>query len=330
MPILPESAWQLVDSHQASLQDLEKLGSQTAVEREFGVKSVVQRTYREAGISVTAFFEEAADPSSAYGLLTFYQRPDMHPVHGLELAMVGRAGALMARGRYFIRVPRPEEARFGRADLQSLLTTIGGAKLTPENAEALPQGLPKQGLVVGTEKYLLGVQAAQRVLGNFPVSLIGFQDGVEAFTGMYVSNSKRLRLLAVSYPTPQLAQIKYRAMHHALDINQNRSSTPVYGRLDGSYALLVLNANSSESANRFLSQFKVSQFLTWSPHDSDASIAYQLVTLILANLELVGIIILFAIAAGILGVIGKRLIIRYFPESAFSKGQENQLIKLKL
>jgi hypothetical protein len=264
-------------------------------------------------------------------LFSFYQTTLMDPVKGVQLAVEGASGALMARGRYFIRVLKPTGGDLPRKDLYSLLVAIGGAKLTVENAEKLPQRLPRRGLVRGSEKYLLGTEAARRVLGSFPVGTIGFQDGVEAFVGTYISGGDRLRLLAISYPTPQLARVKYKDIEKALHGDGSNGSAPVYGRLRGSYAFLVLNAKSAESANRLLNQFGLSQYLTWSPHRlADESEAYQLVSLVLANFELIGVIAVFAVLAGIVGAIVKRLIIKYFPESSLSRRQENQLTKLKL
>ncbi|HTV54314.1 MAG TPA: DUF6599 family protein [Terriglobia bacterium] len=331
MPLMSESGWQLTASGEATPQDLKILGRQPPVEREFGVTSVTRRTYSKEGISVTVFFEQATDPSSTYGLLTFYQSTDMHPVQGVQLAVAGPKEALMARGRYFIRVAETAGGELSHHDLHSLLVKIGGAKLTVENEEKLPQTLPKRGLVQGTEKYLLGTAAAGRVLGSFPVSAIGFEDGVEALVGTYVSGGEKLRLLSISYPTPQLAQVKYKDIQAALHKNGSADAETVYGRLQGSYALLVLNAKSAGSAQRLLNQFRLSQYLTWSPRrNPDASMAYQLVSLVLANFELIGVIAVFATLAGIVAAIVKHLIIKHFPESSLSRRQDNQLTKLKL
>jgi hypothetical protein len=331
MPLVSESGWQLTASGDSNLQELNSFGCQPAVDQEFGVRSVTQRTYSKEGTSVTVYFEKAADPSSAYGLFTFYQSSAMHPITGVQLAVAGPKDALMARGRYFIRVVEPTGSDLSQRNLHSLLASIGGAKLGVDNAEKLPQRLPKRGLVQGSEKYLLGPEAAHRVLGPFPVGAIGFEDGVEALVGTYVSGGERLRLLAISYPTPQLAQLKYKDIQKALHGNDSKQLGPVYGHLRGSYAFLVLNAKSAEPANKLLNQFRLSQYLTWSPHSRpDESTAYQLVNLVLANFELIGIIAVFATLAGIVGAIVKRLIIKYFPESSLSRRQDNQLTKLKL
>jgi hypothetical protein len=331
MPLVSQSSWQLTASAEASLRELASLGCQPAVEQEFGVKSVTRRTYSREGASVTVLLEQAADPSSAYGLFTFYQAAGMRSVQGVQLAITGPREALMARGRYFIRAVETAGGELPQQDLPSLLVEIGGAKLTVENEEKLPQTLPKRGLVPGTEKYLLGTEAAARVVGSFPVGSIGFQDGVEALAGTYLSGGARLRLLAISYPTPQLALVKYKEIQAAVKRSSTQGSNPVYGQLKGSYSLFVLDAKSAGSAQRLLGQFRLSQYLTWSPRrDPDASTAYQLVKLVLANFELIGVIAVFATLAGIGGAVTKQLIIKRFPESALSRRQDNQLTKLKL
>ena len=69
--------WQTVSSKTLSLKDLGKWGGEPAVDREYGVKSVEVRTYQEGPMKAQAVIEETPDPSSAYGLLTFYQNKSM-------------------------------------------------------------------------------------------------------------------------------------------------------------------------------------------------------------------------------------------------------------
>ncbi len=329
--LLAPPKWQLTASSQVSLQDLAKWGENPAVDQEFGAASAVQRTYQKGDITATAYFEKAADASSAYGLFTFYQDPAMHPARDVQLAVVGRAGALLARGLYFIRVIRPSNPGFSEQDLRELLTTIAGSRLSAENVDSLPAPLPRRGMIPGTQRYILGPEAAKSLLPSFPVNLIGFEDGVEAHLGIYRAGRGRLTLLAISYPTPQLARLRYHAIASALRVNQLLGPRSVYGRQKGSYAILVLDAGSRQAADQFLSQLNVSQTVTYSPHSPPGSSeARQLVLMVLGDLELVFIVAVCGLISGVTVFLCKLLIMRVFPHWALARARDRELIRLKL
>ncbi|MGH9327661.1 MAG: DUF6599 family protein [Terriglobia bacterium] len=331
IPLIPASKWELAASAKLPLQALEQYGDQIPVDQEFGVRLATRRIYQLRDIQATAIFEEAADTSSAFGLYTFYQSQGMKHPSGIQMAMANGAEAIMARGRYFIRILRPASPALPENDFRALLITIGGARLSVENLQSLPGLLPAQGMIPGTEKYLLGDATAHIVLPSIPVNLIGFDQGAEAEVGMYRSGGMRLSLLAISYPTPQIAVLRFKPLKQALQLNQDHGRGSIYGRKQGSYALLVLNAPSRNAATRLLDQFKVSESLTWSPqYKGKQSIAYQLLTLLIANGELILIIAVLAIIGGILIFLTKRLILRYFPNSTLVPPEGEELISLKL
>ncbi|MGH9470696.1 MAG: DUF6599 family protein [Terriglobia bacterium] len=330
IPLISVSTWRLQASVSVPLDALASYGDNAAIDQELGVQSGVRRTYRRGTVHADAIFEKAADPSSAYSLYTLYHSPGMKSESGVELAMVSSQQAVMTRGRYFIRVLRPSNSGISAEAFRSLLIAIGGAQISQENAQSLPAGLPAQGLVPGSEKYLLGVAAAQSVLPSLPVDLIGFTKGAEAEVGTYTNGNARLRLLEINYPTPQLAQVVFKKLAPAVQLNQARGTESVFGRLQGSYALLVLNADSANAATHLLDQFKVAESLTWSPKYKKESTAYDLVMLLMANGELVLIIIGLAIPCGILIYLARRFIAKHFPHSAFSRVNGEDLIRLNL
>jgi len=331
IPLISVSDWKLVDSAKLAPEDLALFEDKLPVDHEFGVKSAVERTYQLGGLKATAVLEEAADPSSAYGLYTFYQSEGMKSAPGIQMAMIGSHDALMTRGRYFIHVLGSPGSTLSADDFRSLLIIIGGTKLSSQNIESLPAPLPEQGLIPGTERYALGIETAKRVLGSFPVDLIGFQDGVEVQTGIYRIGPDRLNLIVVSYPTPQLAELHFGAMQRALQINQSRGPGAVFGRQEGSYALLVLNARTKASADRLLDQLKVTETVSWNArYRSQSAFTLQVLELVIANLELVLIIAGFAFLGGITIFLGKKLIMKLFPNSSWLRPDEEELIRLKL
>ncbi|HEV2417046.1 MAG TPA: DUF6599 family protein [Terriglobia bacterium] len=335
MPLLPVSTWKVQSEEKLSIEEFAQFGDQTAVDKELGVTAGSERDYAKGNLQATAIFEEAADPSSAYALYTLYQTVGFNPVLGVQLAAAGPKYALMTRGRYFIRVLRPLDSQLTDQDLRSLLIMIGGAHLSAENLRSLPRQLPQRGLAPGSEKYLLGPQSAKLALPSFPVNLIGFEDGVEAHVGTYLSGGNRMKLLEIDYPTPQIAELQFQQMTKALHINQEGGlgtpRTPIYGQRHGSYSLLVLGADSKAAADQLLMRFRVTQIVSEVPeYPVKDNFAYQMVELVLANGELVIIICLLAILGGIVIYLTKQLIMKLFPNSGLIRADDDILIRLKI
>ena len=80
--------------------------------------------------------------------------------------------------------------------------------------------MPQKGLVSGSEKYLMGLEAAKRVLPSFRTDLIGFEQGAEVQLGQYETGKSTSTLVSISYPTPQIARIRFGALSNFLGLNQ--------------------------------------------------------------------------------------------------------------
>lgn len=334
IPLVPAANWRLASSQRLDLDAVRKWDGDPAIEREYGVKSLEHRTYQLDNKLAEAIVEEASDASSAYGLLTYYQKETMVPEKGMQLTMSGPDGALLARGRIFFRVLRPTGSQISDTDFSALLIVMGGTRPSAEAMANLPGALPATGLVPGSEKYLLGLEAARRVLPSFRTDLIGFAQGAEAEVATYVSGrdgKTRATVVAITYPTPQIARVRYGAMEEFLGINQTRGSEPLYGKRRGSFVFLVLNADSPATATKLLDELKVSEHVSWNErYPGDKSIALQLVRLILANLLFVFISVGFSVLGGILIVLFRTLARKWFPESVWGHPEDDVIITLKL
>ncbi len=333
IPLIPTGNWRLVSSQKVELNAVQEWGSDLAIEREYGVKSVIERAYDLDGNGAKVLLEQATDASSAYGLLTFYQTEMMKPEKDLPLTVSGSQGALMARGPFFMRVARPGNYPLSDADFRTLLVLLGGMRSSAETTASLPQPLPSRGLVPCSEKYLLGLEAARRVLPSFPTDLIGFAQGAEAQVASYrtgPTGSTRASLLLVNYPTPQIARIRFGAMGKFLDLNRNRGADSLYGKRQGSFVLIVLNSDLQATATKLLEQFTVSEQVSWDQrYPSNKPITLQVLELILANMMLVMILVGFGVVGGVLIFVFKRLAAKWFPQSPWAHPEE-EIIRLKL
>lgn len=331
IPLVPAANWQLVSSETVSLDKVRELGGDPAVSHEYGAKSIEHRVYRLASKKVDVFLEQATDPSAAYGLYTFYQTGDMAPIKGMQYSVMGPHEALMTRGRYCIHAMRPADSEVSETELTALLILIGGTRPSAESLTGLPSPLPPTGMVGGSEKYLLGLEAAHRVLPKIRADLIGFPQGAELQVADYQQGKTRCTLLAISYPTPQIARRQFSLMENLLEINQSQTAGSNYGRRSGSYVFLVLNSDTAIDAGKLLDEFKVSSAVSWDrPYPGNKPFSIQLFELILGNLVFVLLLMAFAFLGGVIIVLSRRAAARWFPESQWGHPAEGSIITLNL
>jgi hypothetical protein len=331
IPLVPAANWQLVRSEPVNLDQLRELGVDPAISREYGVKTVEHRVYRLQDNQVDVYLEQATDPSAAYGLFTYYQNEGMAPVKGMQYSVMGPREALMARGRYCIHAMRPAGSEVSDTELSALLILIGGTRPSAESLKELPAPLPSAGMIRGSEKYVLGLEAAHRVLPQFRTDLIGFPQGAELQVADYQQEKGRCTLLAISYPTPQMARRQFSLMENLLGINQSQATGSTYAKRMGSYVFLVLNSDTAIDAGKLLDEFKVSSDVSWDrPYPGDKPFSIQLLELILGNLILVLLLMGFAFMGGVLIVLSRRIAAKWFPDSPWGHPAEGSIITLNL
>ena len=330
-PTVPATDWRLVNSQTLPLSAIGKFGGDAAVELEYGVKSLELRTYKLEKEQAQALVEAAPDATAAYGLMTFYQNPLMTPEKEIQLAVSDSHGTLMARGGNFIRFLRSEGSLLSDADFHALLTFVGGSKPSESVLKSLPPPMPPQGLIPATEKYLLGLEAAKRVLPSFRTDLIGFEQAAEAQLGQYKTDRGTATLISISYPTPQMARIRFGSLKNFLNLNQDRGEDSAYGERHGSYVFLVLNAGNQATATGLLKQFQVTQGLSWDQkYTSERSFTLQLIHMILAIFLLTAFLISSCVVVGVLFFLSRRFAAKFFPDSQWGRTDEDQLIRLDI
>jgi len=331
IPLVPAANWRMASSNTLDLEAVREWGGDPVIEREYGVKTLEHRTYLLDGRGLEVIVEQTPDPSAAYGLLTYYQTETMAPAKGMQLTLIGPEGALMGRGRYFIRVPRPAGAQVSDNDFQALLIFMGGTRPSAREMAQLPPALPAKGLVPASAKYLLGLEAARRVLPSFRTDLIGFLQGAEVHMGAYKSGELRLTLLAINYPTPQIARVRLAAMEKLLGLNEDRGAASIYGKRSGSYVFLVLGSPSPAPATSLMDQFQVTGHISWDePYPRAKPFAVELLELIIANLLLIMIVAGSGVVGGVLVFAMRRAAAKWFPQWTWADPDHETIIRLNL
>ncbi len=325
----PLRAWQLVSARPLSLQQAERWDSIPAVDREYGVEKAELDAYEHNGITMDALIEKAADPSAAYGLFTFYQTASMRPERKIDLAAGNSRAALMTRGVNFVRLLVPAGSKASETDIRSLLVQLGGSKPAAETSAWLPPSLPSEGLLAGSQKYLLGPQAAQRALPSLQTQWLGFNAGAEVESAEYVRHGVQLTFLIISYPTPQLARLHFKTLENKLGVNH----APTWrGKRTGAFVFLVQSSPARPAlAESLMNQMQVKQWVTWDQKlPRGRPIDLQVVDLIMSNVALVLILAGLAVATGVLMVILRRLLPRWFPRSEWAQQGDAWFIQLNL
>jgi uncharacterized protein DUF6599 len=333
IPLVPAADWSVVSTSKADLDTIRQYGGDPAIEREYGVTSVEIRNCHLGDRTVDVVVEASPDASNAYGLLTFYRTETMTPVAGLPLAFMGNDGALLAHGRNFFRVPRPTGtgASISDHDLSALLFILGRPGVGGEKPLILPASLPQKGLVPGSEKYLLGEEAARRALPGFRTDLLGFSAGAEVQLGKYSIGKGRATVLAINYPTPQFSRAKFGEMEKLLALNQDRGPESTYGRRLGSFVIMVLNADSRPTAKSLEDMFMISGQVTENErYLSPKTIVIQMAELVVANMIFVLILAGIAIGGGFVFYFSRELAKKWLPSTQWGAKDDATIITLKL
>jgi Family of unknown function (DUF6599) len=320
--------WQVQKSQNVSLNEVRQWGVQPEVDLEYGVSKVEIRTYVQDNQTLRALVEKAPDPSSAYGLLTFYQNESMKAEKGMKLAVIGPQQALMARGTFFVRVERPPKT--SEENFRSALITIAGAAPSANSMALLPPALPRQGIVQGSQKYVLGPVALQQAVPTLPADLVGFQQGAEVQSAQYQSNGQAVTLIFISYPTYSIGRARYAALEQGVGVNQKTGPGAIYGKLLRSYVLLVQNAQSKEAADRLMGRLTVEQQVSWDQAPPGKPVTVQMFYLIMGNIMLVLFLVGLAVFAGVLLFLSRIMAARWFPHSDWARGYEDSIIRLNL
>jgi hypothetical protein len=201
--------------------------------------------------------------------------------------------------------------------LEALLSILPRFERTP--APPVVRHLPKDGLVVNSERLLLGPVALEKLAPGIPPSAVAFHLGAEGQLAEYTAEGGRLALLLFYYPTPQMARAQIEEFHKLSGLVVKRS---------GPLLAAVLNPFSRDEAEKLLARVRYEATLTWSQPRQTRSenLGEFLLGVVLLCLILIG----FAIVAGI-GVGGVRILLgRWFPQSRFSANSEPPIIRLKL
>lgn len=298
-------------------------GNDAPLLHEYGFVSGQRREYARDNSTLTVTLWQMRDATGSYGLFTFYQEQGMDGEEG-EDAVVAQPGRWLARRGLYVVDARGEG--LDREEAPMLLAQVPRLRAAEEVLPMLPAYLPTENLVASSTKFLMGPVAFERLEANLPASSIGFDLGAEAALARYRSEGSTLRLLVVSYATPQLAARQLRSFEEAGSASPRRRN--VYIRRKGPLLGFILDAPSQATAEKLLDGIRYESIVTWnervpSPRDNVGN-------LMMAAFLLTGFLLLIALVAGISFGGVRYLAKKFLPWAVFDRPSQMEIIRLNL
>ena len=297
-------------------------GDNAALLEEYGVAGGERREYEKGGKTLTATLWKMQDTSGSFGLFTFLREPGTTQIEFQERSAAGPDRLLLQRGLYVVEI---RGAQLAAEEAELLLADVPQLRASQNLLPSLPDYLPEEDLVAQSPKYLMGPVAFERIEKDMPSAIIGFDMGAEAEIAQYRIGGNQIRLLLVSYPTPQMAAKKLR------DLQQSSPpvpGVPPYIERKGTLLCFVLDAASPTLADVLFSQVNYRSSVTWNeyvPKPEDNFAVMMLNIFILA-----GFVLLFALVAG-LSYGGVRVLAKKFlPVPIFDRPSQVEIIQLHL
>ncbi|MBI4465485.1 MAG: hypothetical protein HY647_12335 [Acidobacteria bacterium] len=267
-----------------------------ALLEEYGFVSGERREYTRGDARLTATLWQMRDASGSFGLYTFYRTPEMEISETEDQMALGADRLLLRRGLYVLDARgAPLSADDARLLLAKVPSLTGAQALLPPLLAYLPQ----ENRVANSTRYLLGSAALKRLDTHLPASTLGFELGAEVALAQYRIQGRLVRMVLVSYPTPQLASEKLRSFQQLPIVSETDPDTgaKVFLQRKGSLLCFVLDSPNLEAAEELLRQVRYQSVVTWNEyvptHRDNAG------NLILNAFLLAGLLLLFATVAGV-------------------------------
>jgi len=334
--ILPKEfgGWQISGTAKASADAATADPVNAAVLKEYGFDSFESATYtRDDGRRLALKAARFADASGAYGAFTFYKTPSMLMEKIGDQAASLNERILFYRGNILMDAVFDRLSAMSAAELRELAADLPLPPGNAGNLPSLPGYLPAQSLVKNSTRYVVGPATIDAIGSPLPSQLVDFNAGAEAVLGNYDASGGEAILLLIGYPTPQIAAEHLRRIQAAQQPNsQPVGSSPLgtmFAKRTGPIVVVAAGPFSPGEAKSLLAAVNYDANVTWNENtflDKKNNIG----NLVWNALILCGILMVFALVAG-LAFGGLRVLIqRIVPERIFHREEEVEFIALNL
>ncbi len=330
-PLLPSdfAGWRKSGELRTSTDPSAADNAYAPVLREYGFQEFAAATYTQNGRKLIIRAARFRDASGAYGAFTFYKQP------GMQKEKIGDQGAsndlrvLFYRGNVLVDAKFDRLTAMSAAELRELASDLPKAPGDASKLPTLPQYLPKQSYLAHTAKYVMGPAGLESIDAPVPASLVEFDRGAELVLGRYSTSEGVATLTMISYPTPQIAGDRLRAIEAALSPSQGVNVAAPLAKRTGPIVALVTGDISPAEAKSLLASVNYEADVTWNQQTSLAK-KDNIGNLIVAIFTLIGILLLIAIVLGFAFGGVRVLLQRVFPGRVFQSDEEVGIIRLNL
>jgi hypothetical protein len=295
-----------------------------AVLKEYGFSDVELATYNRDDRKMQVKAARFHDTSGAYGAFTFYLNPEMQTAKIPDQGVANNSRILFYRGNILVDVTLDRVTAMSAADLRALsdaLPHIQGDISTPPT---LPRNIPPQSYLPHTSRYVIGPVALERLGLPIPAALVDFSKGAEIEFAKYRSSIGEGQLTLISYPTPQIAAERMKAMQSA-----SLPGGPFYFKRSAPFVVVVNGDIPANEAQSLLASVNYDADVTLNeptkPNAKD-----NVGSFIIAIFVLIAMMILVALILGF-AFGGVRLWVKkHYPNSMFDRPENIEIIQLNL
>jgi hypothetical protein len=222
-----------------------------AVWDEYGLDAAEQAQYTGAGKNLTATAYRLKDPTGALGAYEWLM-PAAAKRSKLSNISVEKpdGGALLLLGNYVIDFQQTKPTDLQIRQLFYKLPRVDQSSLPP-----LRDYVPQAGLVLNSERYVLGPASLQLLEPRISPSIAAFHLGAEAQYARFRTPHGEMPMLIFNYPTPQMARER-------LDAFQKIPGA--VARRTGPLLAITVSPSNPDDAERLLAEVKYEPTVTWN------------------------------------------------------------------
>jgi hypothetical protein len=329
--ILPDvfAGWQKSAGAQASTNPTTADPVYGKVLSEYGLAEFESALYTRGERKLTAKAIRFKDASGAYGAFTFYKSPEMQTEKIGDQASSANNRVLFYRGNVLVTVDLDKVTPMSAGELRELADDLPPASGQAKNLPTLPLFMPKENYVRNSVKYVVGPDGLAQVGSPLSAGEIDFSSAPEVAVAQYALDAGNATLELISYPTPAIADARLKALQAAHPENAAPGATPFLLKRSGPLLAVVTGAISANGARALIGSVHYDADVTWN-QDTGLGKSGNVGSLLVSVIVLTGVILGFALVAGLAFGGLRVLMTRMFPGKVFDRAKDVEFIELKL
>jgi hypothetical protein len=327
-PLLPQSfaGWEKTQTLKHGDNPVQADAAFPAVLKEYGFHDFESAEYSRGGRHITIKAARFDNVSGAYGAFTFYRAPEMQKEQIGDDAASANTRIVFYRSNVLVDATLDQITAMSAADLRALakeLPSAHGNDATPPN---LPGYLPKEKVVTGTIKYVLGPQTLALIHAPITTEQVNFEkygSDAEVALAQYADHDDQSTMVVVSYPTKEIATER---LHNFESTMQSAPGFIV--KRSGDKVVLMTGSLPLSDEKGLVGSVNFDATVSWTeatklaPRDNVGN-------LIVAVFTLIGILLLLGLIFGLFFG-GTRVLFQKVLPGRFHKEDEDEFISLDL